>query len=54
MTDQAFENILRNFLATVPEFVSSLWSKANRDLQHLRSIQHLLRMNPDLVGIQSE
>ena len=34
MTDQTFGNILWNFLATVSEFMSSLWSKANRDLQH--------------------
>ena len=55
MTDQAFGNILWNFLAIVGELVSSIWFKANQGLQKFCVVcSNLLRMNSNLVGIQSE
>ena len=44
MTGQTFGNILRNFLVTVTELVSSLWSMAHRELQQFCVV----------VGIYSE
>ena len=51
MTDQVFGNILWNVLVTVAKFVSSLWSKAHRELQQFCVV---FMMNSNLVGIQSE
>ena len=45
---QGFWKYSVKFLVTVAEFVSSLWSKAHRELQQF------CRMNSNLVGIQSE